>query len=524
MKKLSLKSAISSAVLAAGLVGVSMQATAAVGNVGGNGTGDVLLYQYYTTQNKFQTLVHLVNTSSKETVIAKVRFRDYKESKDAMDFTVILSPNDVFSGYLTERAGQISFVKTDNTCTSPQGVNNEIDFPASGANIYASADANKHSGHIEVITEAVINNATAKTRLTTATGAVTAAAVTPGTADDAVAAANLAAAQVTYSFVTSALHGSDGVPANCGVVDNYFSASKISKLQNAPGVDAPAQNSMGPLAGHFVILDASGGVAAGGRPVALRNAVSGTVVNPAGGTGNNLVTGQFEAHWPVPNLMNVSTIVPGTTAAVTAANVAAMRSFESMLNSEFVNANEWSAVAGNKVTSEMIITQPLKYAHRDKEPVTITLNNNQIFGAGYTNASGTSGTKATDAKDWDNVDERLGKMYDDADGCINYSYAIYDREEQTTAAAGTSASGGPATQSGKFCNETTALNFGGGVTKADGVGIEADTSGLNQQTGLVTVFLGSGASGASPASIGYSMWKRSFSSPSNNYSHIMPNM
>ena len=83
------KKILSAAVLAA--LGAS---TAQAVNLSQDGTGEVLLFPYYTVQNGEETLVSIVNTTD-YTKAVKVRFREAYNSREVLDFNLYLSPHDV---------------------------------------------------------------------------------------------------------------------------------------------------------------------------------------------------------------------------------------------------------------------------------------------------------------------------------------------------------------------------------------------------------------------------------------------
>src|SRR5436309_438676 len=92
-----------------------------------NGTGQVLVYPYYTVQstsgNSWNTFLSVVNTTSSAKAV-KVRFLEGKTSSEVLDFNLFLSPNDVWTGAVvpsSSAAGAPAMLITaDNSCTSPQ--------------------------------------------------------------------------------------------------------------------------------------------------------------------------------------------------------------------------------------------------------------------------------------------------------------------------------------------------------------------------------------------------------------------
>ena len=154
-KPLSLAIAVSAATV--GYVGtVNAQAVVPAPELAGNtGLGDLAIVPYYTVREGWTTGVSVINTSDATQVI-KVRLRRATDSMDALDFNVVLSPYDVWSGYVennepnTGVEDQIRFYTNDNTCTVPIATAN----PDGGPRYFAVPDefaAFAEEGYIEII-------------------------------------------------------------------------------------------------------------------------------------------------------------------------------------------------------------------------------------------------------------------------------------------------------------------------------------------------------------------------------------
>jgi hypothetical protein len=87
---------LTAAVLAglAGAVGIVGSAQAV--NVNPDGTGQVLLYPYYTVNNENMTLLSVVNTSDNAKAV-KVRFLESENSAEVLDFNLYMSAYDVWT-------------------------------------------------------------------------------------------------------------------------------------------------------------------------------------------------------------------------------------------------------------------------------------------------------------------------------------------------------------------------------------------------------------------------------------------
>ena len=106
--------------------GVPGVATLGASNANGlvfasGGVGHILLTPYFNTQNGNATIFSLTNTDIVNGKIVKVRFRGASNSDDILDFTVLMSPGDVWNATVTAAAGAASQIVTnDRSCTLPQ--------------------------------------------------------------------------------------------------------------------------------------------------------------------------------------------------------------------------------------------------------------------------------------------------------------------------------------------------------------------------------------------------------------------
>ena len=70
---------------------------AAAVNLNPLGTGQVLIYPYYTVNAHQQTLLSVVNTNVSAGRVVKVRFREAYNGRAVQDFNLYLSPADVWT-------------------------------------------------------------------------------------------------------------------------------------------------------------------------------------------------------------------------------------------------------------------------------------------------------------------------------------------------------------------------------------------------------------------------------------------
>ena len=121
------------------------------------GVGHMLFTPYYTANDGLSTLVNIVNTDSANGKAVKVRFRGASNSDDVLDFTLFLSPGDVWTGYVSEGAdGRATISTQDKSCTIPAAAAWEGGVPFNTLRLpsYVTADtqaALTREGYVEVL-------------------------------------------------------------------------------------------------------------------------------------------------------------------------------------------------------------------------------------------------------------------------------------------------------------------------------------------------------------------------------------
>lgn len=174
------------ALASAGAVGVATTAQAV--NLNPNGLGQVLIYPYYTVRadaagNAYNTLLTVVNSTASVKSV-KVRFLEGKDSREAIDFNLFLSPHDVWVTALTASsatAGGRALV-LDKSCTLPAiavsqgglGYVDFVNFAFSGSNDDAGGtglDRTKE-GYVEIIEMATYATGSTVAILATHSGGV----------------------------------------------------------------------------------------------------------------------------------------------------------------------------------------------------------------------------------------------------------------------------------------------------------------------------------------------------------------
>jgi hypothetical protein len=211
-----MKKNILSLAVASSVAGLAVSAQAAM-YLNPEGTGEVLLFPYYNAQNGNETSMHVVNTSITEAKAVKIRFMEYVNSQEVLDFNVYMSPKDHFAFTIFQSGDGGAIVTRDNTCTVPElgtGTGTYAGSKTTNADgsitriqpfvpyAYAS-DSYKTidrslAGHVEIIEMGVLVDDTS----------TTAGSIYPK---------------------TWANHGVDGVPANCaGLVAAWSTVNSVN--------------------------------------------------------------------------------------------------------------------------------------------------------------------------------------------------------------------------------------------------------------------------------------------------------
>lgn len=216
-------------------------------NLADDGIGEALIYQYYTNQpapvaGNWQTFFHVVNTSG-DTVAVKVNYREAENSRDVLDFVLVLSPWDVWTGFTTNDSSGDPVLRTvDNSCTSPSfipvsgGINpdlKELRFRSTG---YTGARADSGGTTLDRTREGYVEM-------------INLGHAVPGSVVDAAARHN----QLT------------GVPSSCTTVDNAF------RPENLTTTAIDFTEPLNVLKGNGYLINTTLGQGGGFDPVVLAN-------------------------------------------------------------------------------------------------------------------------------------------------------------------------------------------------------------------------------------------------------------
>jgi hypothetical protein len=150
----------------AGVAGIAATGNAAL-YLNPDGTGQVLIYPYYTVNNNLQTLISIVNTTYQGKAV-KVRFLEGRNSKEVLDFNLYLSEFDVWTAAIISASADTSgpgrLITNDRSCTAPAIPTGGVDFRNFAYATGGTADSGPgalsrtREGHLEVIEMGTVVN------------------------------------------------------------------------------------------------------------------------------------------------------------------------------------------------------------------------------------------------------------------------------------------------------------------------------------------------------------------------------
>lgn len=153
------KKSLYAALAGASALGVTGAAHAV--NVNPDGLGQVLLYPYYTIQDKvagapFTSLLSVVNSTASVKAV-KVRFLEGKNSWEVLDFNLFLSPRDVWTAAVLPIGVGAGVATSDKSCTVPVVSNNAaspsafVNYAYAGIDLAGDGLERTKEGYVEII-------------------------------------------------------------------------------------------------------------------------------------------------------------------------------------------------------------------------------------------------------------------------------------------------------------------------------------------------------------------------------------
>ena len=136
----------------------SVAAGAVAQQVSRTETGDLAIVPYYSVKDGVNTGLHIINTTE-STQVVKVRLRRGTDSKDALDFNVVMSPRDEWTANIGAGGDTgVQVTTNDTSCTVPAFTDGVAQMPSTfseGADegyveIIAMAEAESETSHIAI--------------------------------------------------------------------------------------------------------------------------------------------------------------------------------------------------------------------------------------------------------------------------------------------------------------------------------------------------------------------------------------
>ena len=435
-------------------------------------TGQALVFPYYTVNNGWVTTFNVMNTSD-DTVAVKVRFHESKNSRDVLDFNIVMSPYDAWTAWLQDSDAGPQLFTTDASCTSPLNVNganaSAVAYTGSFDDGGGTGRNRMREGYVEMLVMGISD--AGNEDLTTTAGP-------------------------TFPVPYNAKHV-DGVPRDCAAVDadfvanvdawkpgntaadlptSYVPAAPVCAAPRGYGIEpepgsgfpdaacdfrGPAIEEM-PLKGNVSWLHAGTGTGAGTEAIAVQpwNTL-------------NYVTAQQFPWFLEP------TFASGADGGLwTVQNVLF---FEAQIQFSAV-LNEWANNPVNGAATDWVVTFPTKAYHVDKfnDQIQAAVSKYRNAAAFPTHAVVTNDgapaaptdPAATACNATRSVCQDVGapttlvpfewlfNVQGDGDSKITVSYTVYDREEGEVAGDSTSISPAPPGEFPSLRFESNVLQFG----------------------------------------------------------------
>ena len=384
-----------------------------------NKTGEVLLFPFYNADNGNATNMHIVNTTSKVKAV-KVRFLEYKNSDEVLDFNLYLSPKDHFAfGVIKNPNGDGAAVITaDNSCTVPALGSPNGEFPGSTTeNADGSITRIQPFVNYQYANDKDIDSSIQRTL----TGHVE--IIEMGEV------ANAGDAKSGKAYAAYATHGATGVPASCPGLDKAW-ASGGWAADPSEGISAPT----GGLYGLSYHINVEAAAAFGFEPTAIDQWAAATVhTNPGSlfpSIASNGVLAAAIHHGNGGDQHAEATYNSGIEATT------AILMTESLSNDVMINAD----IGG---MTDWVVTFPTKRAHVDKATK--------------------AGVIPPFTDNW--VGNTKGTSPKEDPACEPVTIGQWDREEAFTAAEN-GFSPSPAAITTTICNETAVIAMGTGADSA----------------------------------------------------------
>ena len=493
-------------------------------------TGSALVFPYYTANGGWATLFNITNVSD-DFLAVKVRFREQENSRDVLDFNVVMSPQDVWTGWVANGPNGPRFFTRDGSCTSPilpkdgsgAAYADFSDVAYTGTSSDGGSDVIERAaeGHLEVFVMGQREDGTSSDQANYAPGGVP-EYPTAYYGDHA----HLDCAMVDAGFKVNS--GSGTGDSRARVPGEDFNRDDNWNNTAAAGNPAARDDFRGipdccgysPLKGNISFINTTRGVGAGSTALHIEGF----------GEGKDLTTAQEYPYFLEPTLA----------------------SDEGLWGWNFVESgasglfNEWSVNPNTGASTDWIIGFPDKYLHVDiYDDLQAGVNLVRLadaFGDGFCETT-IGGYECDGAGVDSSLSGALAKagalnsvLYPfsepfDGQSCDEVTFDLWDREENGVRGGGTSISPAPPVPSSSLCYETNVITFGGAPSVLDSrLAQTIDTSALTSgaAAGWMKVNFTNAVCGPDQKCeydglpvAGFALKERDFGDPNKNYGQLM---
>jgi hypothetical protein len=434
MKKNTLSTALVMSL--AGVAGIANISNAVTLNP--DGTGNVLLYPYYTVNANNQTIFSVVNTTAQGKAV-KVRILEGRNSREVLDFNLYLSAFDVWTagifslGTATDSPGALA--TSDNSCTSPN--------IRSNPNLPSLASGLKYAPFVNYEYTGNANDSGLDALERTREGYI-----------ELIEMGSIANGNETGKAITHV----GGTPRDCAAVDGSWNQSPLDPRAGfygnpAFGTDAADVGvPTGGLFGGGAVVNAGDGTYTNYNADALDGFSAATAHTYPGSTLPNFTNAD-----PISFVFNNGTLIRSTWGTLPIGDTTTPGQRIDAVSAVYMSnglLNEFTSEAAQKASSEWIITFPTKsfYVDRYRNSLTAAI-------APFTRAFSTFAAS--------------GAVVESADGngsaCESVAFQTYDREEGRPTPGSTIFSPPPPlAPSTGLCFEAQVLAFNQAFTTASG--------------------------------------------------------
>lgn len=405
-------------------------ATAATVELAASGVGHYLFAPYYTTQGDNNTLLSVINTDSVNGKAVKVRFRGAANSDDVLDFTLFMSPGDVWTASLVQGPDGLAEITTpDTSCTLPQSVKN-VPFRTGRLDQALSAEAlaaHTREGYVEFLNMADVRPGTALfTNIKHKNG------VAPCESSAFSAVLNTAEVDAVAARAAGLDNPTGGLTGGWTIIrlsniSTYSGLHTAAAAVDAAGVAAKGNFAFAPQSEQTAV------VAAGLAAVTADPLLTGYVVG---------ASSHIEPLWmDLPDMSTPLTTTSFGNATAQADELTAALAKKTVIN-EFVSTADGASVPGN---TDWVVSQPTRryqvaYDYAAKARVF-----NSVVGSAYYSTANTSVSKRSAG----GLD--LGSFI-----CLKGTFSGSDREE---GGIDSNVNFSPAPAAAAYCGEVFTMSF-----------------------------------------------------------------